>query len=582
MRTALRLQNLLNNIKNSFKRFPITIAVSTSLVIMLIILLEKGSTFTPEVRDIFNRVSMIIALGIPLSVCIKLIIEKKEINNRIHKILGYLIGAIILVLYYLLLLNDINWISIIRYIAVSLFLYLAFAYISWMGKKEGYEYYIIDVLSSFFVTVIYSFVLFIGIFIILFTIVQLFDVDLPYKLVFYTFLVIAGIFAPSLFLARIPGVNEEFNNKEYPKTLKVLLLYIVIPLITIYSTILYAYFLKIIITRDWPQGLVSHLVLWYSVVSVAAIFFITPLLNDNKLAKRFKSIFPKYIIPILIMMFVAMTIRINAYGITENRYFGLILGLWVSGIMICFTFKKNFKNTIIPISLSIIALISVFGPLSSFSISKYSQNNRLESILVKNEMLVDNEIIEKDNISQEDREEISMVLKYFNDNHSLNDVKYIPSDFKIKDMEMVFGFPYTEKNIYENNYFSYHSRPGEREVIDIKGYDYFIDSMRLMNKPAEIDGLKISYNNNTVTVKKDDEVLYEKDLSTYADELMAQYDNDADIKLNDILSLDDTTFVNENDKVKIKLIINSFSGRKDYGGENRIEYVECDILIKVK
>ena len=102
------------------------------------------------------------------------------------------------------------------------------------------------------------------------------------------------------------------------------MLYIVIPLIAIYSAILYAYFLKIIITRSWPQGLVSHLVLWYSVLSVAVIFFITPILDRNRWAYRFKFWFSKLILPILIMMFISIGIRVKAYGITENRYFILV------------------------------------------------------------------------------------------------------------------------------------------------------------------------------------------------------------------------------------------------------------------
>ena len=37
---------------------------------------------------------------------------------------------------------------------------------------------------------------------------------------------------------------------------------------------------------------------------------------------------------------------------------------------------------------------------------------------------------------------------YFESRHSLKDVKYIPEEFEMKDMEEVFGFPYTEKSIY--------------------------------------------------------------------------------------------------------------------------------------
>lgn len=237
-------------------------------------------------------------------------------------------------------------VDMVRYTIVSIFLYLAFSYIPWIKRKEDYEYYIIKVFSSFFLTCIYSFVLLMGLFAIFFTIDQLFNANIPGKTYYYIFLIVAGIFAPSNFLARIPEIDEDFEEYNYPKALKILLLYIVIPpLISIYTLILYIYFGKILITREWPQGIVSHLVLWYSTVSVAVIFFISPILDENKWANRFKNYFPKFNIPILLMMFISMRIRIKEYGITENRYFALVLGLWVLGIMIYFIFSKKLKKT---------------------------------------------------------------------------------------------------------------------------------------------------------------------------------------------------------------------------------------------
>ena len=79
MNFTLRIKNVFRSIKNSFRRFPITIGVSTALVIMLVILSEKSSQLTQNSREILQRINMIIALGIPLSLCIKLIYEKRKI-----------------------------------------------------------------------------------------------------------------------------------------------------------------------------------------------------------------------------------------------------------------------------------------------------------------------------------------------------------------------------------------------------------------------------------------------------------------------------------------------------------------------
>ena len=89
--------------------------------------------------------------------------KREKYSNRVYEVIGYIFGGVILILYYLFLLKDFSMTSMVRYIGVSLFLYLAFAYIPWIGRKAGYESYIIKVFSSFFLTAIYSFVLYLGI-----------------------------------------------------------------------------------------------------------------------------------------------------------------------------------------------------------------------------------------------------------------------------------------------------------------------------------------------------------------------------------------------------------------------------------
>ena len=583
MKVVNKLNNIYSSIKKSIRRFPITIAISTTLVIMLIILSEKGANLSIESRKIFERVNMIIALGIPMSLCIKLIYEQKDNLKGIYKAIGYILGAIVLILYYKFLLKDLNMVSTIRYIGVSIFLYLAFSYIPWIKRKEDYEFYIIKVFSSLFLTAIYSFVLLMGVFAIFFTIDQLFNANISGKTYYYTFLIVGGIFAPSMFLAKIPETNADFSEYNYPKSLKVLLLYIVIPLISIYTTILYIYFGKIIITKNWPQGIVSHLVLWYSTVSVAVVFFISPILKENKWANRFKFWFPKLIIPILIMMFISMGIRINEYGITENRYFALVLGLWVLGIMLYFIFSKKQKNIIIPIVLSIIALNSAFGPLSSFNVSKRSQNNRLKSILTRNNMLVDNKVEAASNISIEDKEEISMILNYFNTNHSLENVKYLPEDFKINNMEEVFGFSYIEKNIYNNEYFYYYTQQERNNIIDIKDYDYLLNNYRILDRSVKVDNMEIFYNkeNFKLTIKELDNLVYEANINDLANEIIEKQKDDF-IENRNRLNPENTTIIKENEKVGVKFIVNSISGRIASEGETIIEDVEFTVLIKIK
>lgn len=580
------VRSTLKSLHQSLRRFPITIAVSTTLVIMIIIITEMRTGLYRGIIEMLERISMTLALGIPLSLCIKIIFEKKNVKTIVQGLV-YTIGSGILVLYYFFMLKDFSMVSITRYIGVSIFLYLAFLYLPWVGNKENYEYYIIKVFSSFFLTVIYSAVLYLGLAAIIFSVENLFEVNIKDEIYFYMFLVVSGIFAPSLFLAKIPKNNYKFLHSDYPKALKILLLYIVIPLIIVYTAILYAYFVKIIVTTNWPVGLVSHLVLWYSVISVGVIFLIFPVLHENKLAKSFTFWFPKVIIPIVIMMFVSMGIRIKAYGITENRYFVLVLGLWVLAIMLYFTFTKKYKSIIIPISISIVVLNSVFGPLSSYSISKISQNNRLENILARNNMLKNGEIIKAPtDISTKDKTEISMILQYFNTNHSLKDVKYLPDDFELKEIESVFGFPFTNYiGTVREDYFYYSSLNRDGRALEISGYDYFIDMNALLNKAQIENSIQGIYDasDNTFKILDGENIIYIKELEDYGKKIHDKY-KDLDEKPIDEkgnIAFKDMTFTDENEKVKVMYIFNHVSGI-DKIDEIEINNLDFNVLVKLK
>ncbi|MDD4360608.1 MAG: DUF4153 domain-containing protein, partial [Syntrophaceticus sp.] len=325
-----------------------------------------------------------------------------------------------LLLYYFFLLNTLDMVSITRYIGVSLALYLAFLFIPYLPRREQFEMYVIRLGTGFCITVIYAAVLYLGLAAILFTIDQLLGIQIAGKAYFYVWLFVACLFAPAYFLADIPLQDEQLEQKNYLKLLRVLLLYIVMPLLTAYTAILYIYFVKIIVVSEWPVGLVSHLVLWYGVIVTIVLFLISPIKDESKWTNGFLVWMPRVILPILVMMFISMGIRINAYGVTENRYYVIILGLWVFGIMLYYILTKKRNNIIIPVTLAVIALIAVFGPLSSYSISTLSQNNRLEATLLRNDMLQEGKIqAAAGDIPEKDKTEISRILDYFNDNHNL-------------------------------------------------------------------------------------------------------------------------------------------------------------------
>lgn len=575
------IKNSFVNIKSSFKRFPITLSLSSILFVLLIVLNEIQDTLNTSQIEELIKANMVIGLGVFLSLCIGLLLE--NINTKFYvKIVSYGSGILLLLFYYFFIIDDFRFVSISRYIALLIFLIISFFYLPRL-KKNYFEMYVIKIFSSLFLTFVYSLVLFLGIVAIIFTLNSLFDLNIDSKYYYYTFLFIGTIFAVALFLSKIPTKYENLELFPYAKSLKVLLNYIVIPLLIIYTLILYVYFGKIILTWEWPSGLVSHLVLWYSCISVAVIFLITPLKTENTLSKLFSLVFPKIILPLLLMMFVSMGLRIQQYGITENRYFVLLLGFWLLVTMLYFSIVKKSKNIFIPITLSLIVLIAVIGPISSYSVSKISQNNRFVDILERNNMLSNNTITSNSNISQYDKKEINNILTYFYNKYQLSDIKTLPENFTLKDTKNTFGFDYSQDYGYENiPYVSYFLDISNQPLI-ISGYDYYFQINSWNIQVMEIDGLQVKFESqkNVITVYENNQILFTKDISSYIEKIHDDHKDKGDSK-SAIENAESVTFVESNEDLNIKFILTNIYGSINNQNTIDLEGVEFYTLIKIK
>lgn len=584
MKLTSNIKKLLSGLYASIRRFPATLVFSTATAIMLIILRELEPTAGQETLEILRRIAMVLALGIPLSLCITHVFERNEDIKPTAKVLTGLAGAAALKLYYFFLLPDLKMVSVTRYIAVSTALYITFVILPYLYKRENFELYVIKLFIRFWVTALYSGVLFAGMSAILFTIDRLLQINVDEKMYYHVWLVIAGVFAPAFFLGGIPSFTQQLEKDDYSKLLRILLLYIVMPLITVYTAILYIYFAKAIITLEWPEGLVAHLVLWYSVISAAVIFLTSPLSSINKWVKIFIFWYAKLVLPILVIMFVSIGIRINAYSVTENRYFVVLLGLWVTGVMIYLNLAKNRRNIVMPISLAIITLLAVFGPWNAYSVSKLSQNIRFESILNRNDMIKNNLVVKPTiEVAENDKNELSEIILYFSNVHSLKDLKYLPSDFKLENMENTFGFPFLQRGypLSKDGYFSYNMTIID-EPVDIKGYDYLFDFRNnYQEKSIKTDDLEIKYDNleSVITVFSGGQEIYKGNVSEFVKQINDKH------KAEDYKEIGqkDMTFMVKDAAVELKFIIYNAYGRVDPDSDKiTMEGIDFIIMVKIK
>ncbi|MDA3885340.1 MAG: DUF4153 domain-containing protein, partial [Candidatus Delongbacteria bacterium] len=425
----ISFQNIIEGIKNVFQRFPLPVFFAVITCVLLIVEIESGYKY-PYKEHILKAVFVSI-LGFLLSLAIKLFSEKKEYSLNLRSIINLVMVAFLVYLYFTLPLKFRERDFVVMTIFyLSTFMGLMFAYIRKDDSESDFGRYNVDMVIRIVISIIFANILFAGVASALFAIDKLFDFGIHEELYGDIFVLAATIFAPLYFLAGVPDRKEKsLESYEFPKAMKVLTLYILLPLVIGYIGILYIYMFKVIFTQDWPKGIVSYLIISYSFVGINSLILSSPLKNLEKYKglNTYTKYFFRALIPLIIMLFFAIFKRVGQYGITEKRYFIMFLALWLFGVSLYFIINKNAKLKYLPISLSIIAILSLFGPWSCFNVSIASQKGRLEQLLTDTKILVDGKIIknESGDISFDDRKGISSIVSYFYDTHGIDKVEFL-------------------------------------------------------------------------------------------------------------------------------------------------------------
>jgi hypothetical protein len=189
---------------------------------------------------------------------------------------------------------------------------------------------------------------------------------------------------PLFFLTGVPRHVEALENETtYPRALKSFTQFVLAPLAAVFTAILYVYAAKICVHRSWPQGWVALPVLSLSAVGVLATLLLHPLFSDQdeRWARWFKTYFPRLLAPLAVLLLLALRERINAYGVTEERYLGCLAGFWILLWSLGYSIKPGAGIRWIPASLLVLCAASAFGPWSASALSLNDQTERLRGIL---------------------------------------------------------------------------------------------------------------------------------------------------------------------------------------------------------
>lgn len=364
------------------QRFPWTMAAATVAAVAAIV-----ATTEVAADEEWGRVALAAALGLPLTVALSLLAEERRWSRGRAAALN-LAGIALLVLFYLVWPGPERKHEAIRYFQLSAGLHLLVAFLPFLGHEEtaAFWQYNRRLFLGFLRAYVFSQVLFIGLAIALAALDKLFGVDVPSEVYGRLALIIALVVNTAIFLTVIPrGLEELAAETEYPRVLKVFSQYILTPLVFIYLTILIAYLVKIVAGGEWPSGWIGWLVTSVAVAGLLGFLLVHPLRNDPSEAwiRTYSRWLFVGLIPAAVMLLVAFWKRVLPYGLTELRLLGILLGAWLLVVAVWYTLRQRSGIRLIPLSLAVLLLVTLYGPLSVSRFSVASQGNRLRELVTE-------------------------------------------------------------------------------------------------------------------------------------------------------------------------------------------------------
>lgn len=534
----ISLQQLWNDAVQTLLKFPFALLSALTGTIAAITLIEIEAKNFDE-NEWLIKLIIVSSAGLILFFTLELLARRLSFLLK-ARALTWLGGLAFLGVYYYFIQPELRY--MIRHLALVLALHLASSYIMFLNKREENAFWQFNkaMFLRILTAVLYTTVLYLGLVIAIVALQQLFNLDVPDKIYPELWVFMVGVFNTWFFLAGVPtNVAELEETHIYPKGLKVFTQFVLLPLVTIYLVILYAYMAKILLQWEWPEGWVSVLVLCFSIVGILSLLLIHPIRNltENHWMHTFSKWFYRALFPLAFLLVLAIWRRVSEYGITEARYVVIALAVWLVVTVLYFVLSKQRNIKFIPFTLSIIALLAVFGPVNMFRVSEWSQVSRLRHLLEQNGLLVNDKVQPAgQELKQETAAQISSIVDYLAEHHgfetmedwfdakvaiTLDSIKTgAESKWTIRETtrnEILdqMGLDYTsESGIKSTQYFHYSldKYDDKGEVFQIDGYSYMAEVwLRTDNKKQDLKlgnlPLVVSLENNMLHLAFEEETL---------------------------------------------------------------------------
>lgn len=626
------LNYLISNAKNSLLRFPLTVLAAAVAVVLGIYLIENNKNIT----NLFPYINIMLcmSLGIPLYFCATIISNKRKFDRKNTLLINAFATLILVAVYFTLPSAESTHNTSLPYVKYGIYnitchLLVSIVPFAFSTQLNGFWHYNKVLFIRILLSILYSGFIYVGLIIALTALKELFDIAIHEELYFEIWITTIGFFNTWFFVSGIPTDFDGLDEiQAYPKGLKIFSQYVLLPLLGLYLIILYTYGTKILITSNWPKGIVSYLIVFVSILGILTFLLLHPYgnLKENLWIKKTSKSYYFILIPLLVLLFIAIFMRVNDYGITINRYAIILLAVWLS-VVCLYTVLGKTNIKFIPTSLAIVLILLSFGPWGMFAVSERSQVNRLKNILEKSKLLVDgkiqhealwkkdslprlysvNEFKNEGVLTDTIHNEVRSIIDYLDNHHGFSSIRTwykqdIDSIVNLKNPNKDRSYNYSEAEIYMESMglksirfdsatavptIDY-SSSYNNTIKTITGYDYLVsfDYYNYNRKDNKIcsftlDGVEYyieSSNKPTIELtlksKKDS---FKLELNQLVQKLKVEYHN----KPESNLPISKMTLIRSNARFEIKIEFHSIQIETE---KNRdlLKTVTGDIFIKRK
>ena len=410
------LSEITGKAQSAFERFPVTLVWAICGTIFCLVVVNDSSR---NLFDDHSDVFLTLVLGISWLIGVQFLLEQTASPKKWLWCKGLVILLLFGFYWYLpddfRIENEPEFLLRFFLYAIAGHLFVFFAPFLFKWNKEAYWNYLKSTGMAIIRSGFFSGVLFLGLVLALVAIDALFDINIEGKRYGQLFIFCLGVVNTWIYLSDFPKNIQQNTTINFNKALEVFVKYILIPLVLLYLVILYAYSFKILFEWELPKGWVSYLVTALAVLGFVVQVIINPVQKTLKswTIRIFHPFFYIMLLPLIVLLFVAIFRRVADYGITENRYFVIVLACWILGMALYLLIAKNRRLIVLPISLFFLALLTSFGYWSAMSVSMRSQLGQFRKVF---QTVKSNENM----ASSKQLEQLRSIMDYMYDRRSLS------------------------------------------------------------------------------------------------------------------------------------------------------------------